>query len=115
MQSIAAMHCGRFFAVSSPLDSAQACCRTWRRQCRSRCRKISATRPTISGFKLKADRPGHGLGPLAIPSAIIGATTIIIVDGGAVGPAGGTVAVAYAVGGGGNGRRVVRREGRTMT
>jgi hypothetical protein len=92
MQLIAAVHCGRFFAVLSPLAWAQACCRTWLTPCRSRCRKISARRPTISSMKLKPWLPGRRLGPFAIPGAIIG--------GGAVGTAGGIVAVVTVDGDG---------------
>jgi hypothetical protein len=95
MQLIAAVHCGRFFAVLSPLAWAQACCRTWLTPCRSRCRKISARRPMISRMKLKPWLAGRRVGPFAIPGAII-------IGGGAVGSAGGIVAVATADGGGGD-------------
>ena len=93
MQSIAAVRYGYFFAVLSPPDWAQACCQVRPRRCRSRCRKISEGRSTISSKKLKPWLPGRRLGPFAIPVAIIG--------GGDVGSAGGIVAVVtvYGVGG----------------
>jgi hypothetical protein len=87
MQLIAAVHFGRFFAVLSPLAWAQACCRTWLTPCRSRCRKTSAGRSTISSMKLKTWLAGRRVVPFAIPGAII-------IGGGAVGSAGGIAAVA---------------------
>jgi len=94
MQSIAAVHCGFFFAVLSPPAWAQACCRARPRRCRSRCRKIPARRSTISSKKLKPWLPGRRLGPFAIPGAIIG--------GVAAGSAGGTEDVAAVDGDGGD-------------
>jgi hypothetical protein len=95
MQSIAALRCGRFFAVLLPLAWAQACCRTWLTQCRSRSRKISARRPTISSTKLKPWPAGRRVGPFAIPDATI-------IGGDAVGSAGGIVAVVTVNGVGGD-------------
>jgi len=95
MQSIAAVHCGFFFAVLSPPAWAQACCRARPSRCRSRCRKISARRPAISRMKLKPWLPGRRLGPFAIPGAIIG-------GGVAAGSAGGTEDVATVDGDGGD-------------
>jgi hypothetical protein len=95
MQLIAAMHCGRFFAVLSPLAWAQACCRTWLTPRRSRCRKISARRSTILRMKLKPWPAGRRVGPFVTPGAII-------IGGGAVGSAGGTAAVATVDGDGGD-------------
>jgi hypothetical protein len=92
---IAAAYCGLFFAVLSPLAWAQACCRAQSRRCRSRCRKISEGRSTISSKKLKLWLPGRRLGPFAIPDAII-------IGGGDVGSAGGIVAVVTVNGVGGD-------------
>jgi len=51
-------------------------------------------------MKLKAWRPGRGLGPFAIPGAIIG--TIIVGGAAAAGSAGGTEDVATVDGDGGD-------------
>jgi hypothetical protein len=95
MQSIAAVHYGYFFAVLSPPAWAQACYPVRPRRCRSRCRKISEGRSTISSKKLKLWLPGRRLGPFAIPDAII-------IGGGDVGSAGGIVAVVTVNGVGGD-------------
>jgi len=99
MQSIAAVHCGFFFAVLSPPAWARACYRARPRRCRSRCRKISARWPAISNMTLKPWLPGRGLGPFAIPGAIPGT---IIIGGAAAGSAGGTEDVATVDGDGGD-------------
>ena len=74
-----------FFAVLSPPAWAQACCRVRPRRCRSRCRRISEGRSTISSKKLKPWLRGRRRRPIAIDAIIIG--------GGAAGSAGGIAAV----------------------
>jgi len=94
MQSIAAVCCGAFLAASSQQDWVWACYRARPKRCRSPWKKISETRPTISGTKRKPWLRDRRRGPFANRVTIIIGAVVVH-----AGFARGTAAAAYAAGG----------------